>query len=128
MTALVLGLMLGADPSAAYLSAARNLYRELDYEAALEQLGSARRVVSERALSRRAELEVWRGLVLLHLGRDAEARTALVTALSLDPSARLPEPVSPRVSAVFDAVKRALAPVAQRRSTRARTSDGRPRS
>src|SRR4051812_14637293 len=94
-------------PSAAYLRAARNLFQHLEYEGALEQLALAKEIAPAGNVKRQAEVHLWRGIVLLHLGRDDDARTALVTALSLLPSLELPAEAPPRLVELSLSVKAA---------------------
>lgn len=78
-----------------YLVAAARLYESLEYERALEQLARAKR------LSPRADDDVaialYEGVILMDMGKREEGLAAFRTALLLDPAAKLPVKVSPKV-------------------------------
>lgn len=82
------------------------LYDDLEYERALEQLERARG--SLRGSRDRVTLALHRGIISADLGRWQAARDEFRSALLLEPDARLPLRVSPKVSREFEA-QRALA-------------------
>lgn len=96
-----------------YLFAAQQLYENLEYERALEQVQKARR--QTRSAAEDVRVALWEGLILADLGKRDEALAAFRTALLLDPDAQLPIRVSPKVSRdlseVRAQVKKELAPV-----------------
>jgi tetratricopeptide (TPR) repeat protein len=107
---LVLGLLLmvgapvrsahAADDFNRYLRAAVRLYETLDYERALKQLERARRVA--RGVEEDVTLGLHEGIILADMGRWQDARATFKTALLLNPEAKLPLRVSPKVEAEFE--------------------------
>lgn len=103
-----------------YVVSARRLYEDLEYERALEQLSRAKRF--SRTEADDVLLSLYEGLILADLGKKDEANAAFKAALFLQPDAKLPLKVSPKVQQQFEAareqVRRELAkqeppPVAQ---------------
>ncbi|WP_140874369.1 tetratricopeptide repeat protein [Myxococcus xanthus] len=87
----------------AYIRAAAQLYEELEYEAALNVLTVARtQAASEGEL---AEAAIYEAIVLADLGRRHEAIKAFAEALRLNPDAKLPVRVSPKVVKDFETIQ-----------------------
>jgi tetratricopeptide (TPR) repeat protein len=86
-----------------YLQAALRLYNSLDYEQALEKLTRARSYV--RTLEDDALLSFYEGIILADLNRKVESRAAFRAGLLLQPDARLPLKVSPKVEQDFEKVR-----------------------
>ncbi|QQR44693.1 hypothetical protein JKA73_00610 [Myxococcus xanthus] len=89
-----------------HVAEAVRLYDDLEYERALEQLDRARG--SLRGPRDRVTLALHRGIISADLGRWQAARDEFRSALLLEPEARLPLRVSPKVAREFEA-QRALA-------------------
>jgi hypothetical protein len=87
-------------------SAAVRLYEGLEYEQALEQLSRA------RALARGTEQEVavtlYQGIVQAELGQRVQSLSSFRTGLYLQPDAKLPAQVSPKVARDFEEVRQAV--------------------
>jgi hypothetical protein len=94
------------------LDPVRNLYASAEYEEALTALG---RLKSNADLAGVVEIDRYRALCLIALGRSAEADQAIETAVTLDP---LYQPAaaeaSPRVRAAFAAVRQRVLPTVVR--------------
>jgi tetratricopeptide (TPR) repeat protein len=89
-----------ADDFNRYLRAAVRLYESLDYERALKQLERARRVA--RGVEEDVILGLHEGIILADMGRWQDAQATFKTALLLNPEAKLPLRVSPKVEAEFE--------------------------
>lgn len=100
------------------LSTAAQLYEELEYEKALEQ------VIRAKAVARGVEEDVaaflYEGLILADLGRREEAIAAFKTALYLKPTATLPVKVSPKVGADLEMVRQEVNRTRQHQAERER--------
>ena len=94
------------------LDPVRNLYASAEYEEALTAIG---RLKSNADLGGVVEIDRYRALCLIALGRSAEADQAIETTVTLDP---LYQPTaadaSPRVRAAFAAVRRRVLPAVVR--------------
>jgi hypothetical protein len=94
------------------LDPVRNLYASAEYEEALTAIG---RLKSNADLGGVVEIDRYRALCLIALGRSAEADQAIETTVTLDP---LYQPAaadaSPRVRAAFAAVRRRVLPTVVR--------------
>ncbi len=106
---LLVVLLLASDAQAQdALSAARDLYASASYEEALSAFG---RLKDEAAVSAAAEIDRYRALCLIALGRSAEANTVIESIVLNDP---LYEPAetdaSPRVRTAFSAVRQRVLP------------------
>ena len=107
-------LMLSSASAAAQdsLDPVRNLYASAEYEEALTAIG---RLKSNADLGGVVEIDRYRALCLIALGRSAEADQAIETAVTLDP---LYQPAaadaSPRVRAAFAAVRHRVLPTVVR--------------
>ncbi|WNG40563.1 hypothetical protein F0U61_47915 [Archangium violaceum] len=109
-----------------YLTDATRLYEELEYEKALEQLARAREVA-------RGEEEVtvtlYEGILFAELNKWEQARASFLTALLLNPQAKLPVRVSPKLSREFEAQReRARQVLAKRTPSASASSPGSSRS
>ncbi|GHG89227.1 hypothetical protein [Comamonas sp. JC664] len=97
-----------------HVAEAVRLYDDLEYELALEQLERARG--SLKVPGDRVTLALYKGIISADMGRWQVARDEFRAALLLDPDARLPLRVSPKVSREFEAQRaRAVADLAFRR-------------
>ncbi|XXF81271.1 hypothetical protein P2318_16385 [Myxococcaceae bacterium GXIMD 01537] len=85
------------------INAATRLYEALEYEKALEQLKRAKAL--PLSADDNARVAILQGLVLADLGKQEEARAQFVEGLSLNPEARLPFKVSPKVERLFEDVR-----------------------
>lgn len=85
------------------LNAATRLYEALEYEKALEQLKRARALPLSADDS--ARVAIFQGLVLADLGKQEAATAAFVEGLSLNPEAKLPVKVSPKVQRHFEQLR-----------------------
>ncbi|RKH30169.1 hypothetical protein D7V77_03695 [Corallococcus sp. CA041A] len=90
------------------------LFEDLDYERALEQMARCKEV--SRGPEDEVVLSLYQGVILVELsGRLSDAEAAFKAALSLNPDAKLPLTVSPKVKRHFEAVrKRVLKELAAR--------------
>src|SRR5687767_11396097 len=86
-----------------YLTAAVQLYESLDYDQALEQLQRAKPLA--RGIKQDVTVALYEGILLADMGRQEQSRTAFRTALLLDPEAKLPIKVSPKVARSFEEVR-----------------------
>lgn len=91
-----------------YLEAAIRMYRAFEFERALQQLERARNSPSE-GLETDVAIGLYEGIIQLELGREDQATAAFKTALTLDPAAKLPISVSPKVQTIFDKGKASIA-------------------
>lgn len=85
---------------ARYLRAATTLYENLEYEKALKQIERARG--QSTGAEDDAAIALYEGIVFSDLGNEEKATTAFQTGLSLEPEAKLPLEVSPKVKAIFE--------------------------
>jgi TonB family protein len=93
------------------LAAARELYGSAAYDEALGVLERVKPTVRSGSPEAR-DVEEYRALCLLALGRQPEAERAIEALVAVDPGFRPDESaVSPRVLAAFDQVRRRLVPV-----------------
>ena len=110
-----------------YVLSARRLYDDLENERALEQISRAKRFstgVADDAL-----LSLYEGIILADLSRSNASDAAFKAALFLQPDAKLPFKVSPKVELRFEAmrelVKRELEALdAQRRGVTGQPPEG----
>jgi hypothetical protein len=94
------------------LDPVRNLYASAEYEEALTAIG---RLKSNADLGGVVEIDRYRALCLIALGRSAEADQAIETTVTLDPLYQpAPAEASPRVRAVFAAVRQRVLPAVAR--------------
>jgi tetratricopeptide (TPR) repeat protein len=99
-----------------YLNAAATMIENLDYEKALKQIERARQ--KSQGAEDDVQVALFEGVVLSELGKTEKALTAFKTGLSMDPDAKLPLEVSPKVEKNFEQaranVKKTLAPQLER--------------
>ena len=86
-----------------YLNAAVTLFENLEYEKALKQIQRAK--TKSTGASDDARIALYEGIVFADMGKEEKALNAFKTGLSMEPEAKLPLEVSPKVERVF---KRAL--------------------
>ncbi|WP_083682495.1 hypothetical protein [Archangium sp. Cb G35] len=84
-----------------YLTAAIQLYENLDYELALEQLAQAKKVALGK--EEHVTLALYEGIILADLNKWEEARASILTALLLEPEASLPVRVAPKTENMIEA-------------------------
>lgn len=84
----------------AHFQAGVGLYKEMDFERALEQFRLARALPHGAAEDVRVSL--YEGILLFELGQEEQAAGAFRAAVSVDPHAALPVAVSPRIQIAFD--------------------------
>ncbi len=106
-------MALAASDFERYLAAAVSLYESLEYERALEQLGRARTLAS--GIQQDTAIALHEGIILAELGRWEDARAAFRTALVLEPDAKLPLRVAPKVEREFEGVRARVSRDAVRR-------------
>ncbi len=97
-----------------HIAEAVRLYEDLEYEQALDQLESASKVPhgTEQEVTRL----LYQGLISADLGEWRAARAAFRSALSLNPDAKLPIRISPKVSREFESQRiKAQAALVQKR-------------
>lgn len=109
-----LGTAYAASDFERYLTAATRLYEDLEYELALEQLAQARKVA--RGVEEDVTLAMYEGIILAELSKWEQARTRFLTALLLNPDAKLPVRVAPKTENEFEAQRvRARQEIARQR-------------
>ncbi|MFY1825558.1 hypothetical protein ACN47A_06580 [Myxococcus fulvus] len=86
-----------------YVLAATRLYNDLEYEQALEQISRAKRL--SKSQSDDALLSLYEGVILADLGQATSSDAAFKAALFLQPDAKLPLSVSPKVSERFESLR-----------------------
>lgn len=95
-----------------FFNAAITLYENLEYEKALKQLAKARSKASSP--EDEGKIALLEGIVLADMGREEKALTAFKTGFGMDPDAKLPVDVGPKVLAVSERaranVRKMLAP------------------
>ncbi|MFP2927372.1 hypothetical protein ACLESO_19675, partial [Pyxidicoccus sp. 3LG] len=87
-----------------YVRAARGLYEDLEFERALEQLSRARPFSTGPADD--ALLSLYEGVILADLGKLEASTAAFKAALYLQPDAKLPVKVSPKVAQRFESLRK----------------------
>jgi hypothetical protein len=107
-----------------YLVSAAALFEKLEYEKALAQIKRAK--TKSQTPEDDTLIALYEGVVLAEMG-DAQASTAFTTALGLDPQAKLPLVVSPKVQRVFDKAKASVTKLleAQEAAEKARAEEQR---
>ncbi|MBS1152564.1 MAG: repeat domain protein [Myxococcaceae bacterium] len=83
-----------------YLNAAVTLYENLEYEKALKQIQRAK--TKSTGASDDARIALYEGIVFADMGKEDKALNAFKTGLSMEPEAKLPLEVSPKVEKVFN--------------------------
>jgi hypothetical protein len=97
------GIVFAANDFKRYLTASVQLYKDLEYERALEQLQRARQLA--RGVYQDVTVALHEGIILGDMGRQEQSRAAFKTALLLNPEATLPFKVSPKVERDFEEVR-----------------------
>ncbi len=93
----------GSNELQSYLVSVNRLYENLEYERALEQISSAKRLT--RGMADDVLLSLYEGVILADMGKWNDATAAFKSALFLQPEAKLPVKVSPKVEKRFEAVR-----------------------
>lgn len=86
-----------------YLNAAVTLYENLEYEKALKQIARAK--TKSTGATDDARIALYEGIVLADMGKEQKALDAFKTGLSMEPEAKLPLEVSPKVEKVFQTAR-----------------------
>jgi tetratricopeptide (TPR) repeat protein len=90
------------------LDVARDLYATADYEKALTLLDDM--IARNQAGQKRDEVDLYRALCFLALGRRDDADRAVETIVQRDPLYRLPDDIAPRMRTAFGEAKKRLLP------------------
>lgn len=106
MTALVISLLLGAQPNP-FLAQAKELYEGLDFEKCVARLEQATSQWQSSKDELR-EIEIYSGLCQFNLGKTKTAAEHFRTALRIDEATDLPPYSSPKAVDLFLKVKRSL--------------------
>ncbi len=106
MTALVVSLLLGAQPNP-FLAQAKELYEGLDFEKCVTRLEQATSQWQSSKDELR-EIELYSGLCQFNLGKPKAAAEHFRTALRIDEATDLPPYSSPKAVDLFLEVKRSL--------------------
>jgi tetratricopeptide (TPR) repeat protein len=95
-----------------YLNSAAALFENLEYEKALKQVEKAKTKAS--GAEDELLISLYEGVILAEQGKTEKALAAFKAGLSMDPDAKLPLEVSPKVEKAFEgvraSVKKTLAP------------------
>ena len=95
-----------------YLNAAVTLYENLEYEKALKQIQRAK--TKSTGAGDDARIALYEGIIYADMGKEEQALNTFKTGLSMEPEAKLPLEVSPKVEKVFnkarDNVQKLLGP------------------
>ncbi len=83
-----------------YLNAAVTLYENLEYEKAIKQIQRAK--TKSTGAADDARIALYEGIVFADMGKEDKALSAFKTGLSMEPEAKLPLEVSPKVEKVFN--------------------------
>ena len=83
-----------------YLNAAVTLYENLEYEKALKQIQRAK--TKSTGASDDARIALYEGIVYADMGKEDQALNLFKTGLAMEPEAKLPLEVSPKVEKVFN--------------------------
>lgn len=107
----IAGLLLIAVPaSAADFERAKTLYASASYEDALTELGAVEAAADGRAS--REEIEQYRALCFMALGKTTDAEMALQRLVTIKPAYKMSEAdVSPRLVSMYRDVRRRVLPV-----------------
>ena len=89
-----------------YFVSVNRLYEALEYERALEQITQARRL--PLTVADKVDFSLYEGLILADMNRWEESAAAFKAALSLNPAAKLPVNVSPKVTQHLEAVRQQM--------------------
>jgi tetratricopeptide (TPR) repeat protein len=91
-------------PAERSIAAAARLYESLEFERALELLGRAK-TLPDRTTEDDVAIALFEGILLAELGRNDPSVAAFKEALYLNPDAKLPVTVSPKLDGVFEGVR-----------------------
>lgn len=91
---------------ASLLAEAVRLYQDLEYELALKQLARAKGLA--KGPEQEATVALYEGIMLGELGQRDQALAAFRTGLYLQPEAKLPAKVSPKLERDFEEVRRGV--------------------
>jgi tetratricopeptide (TPR) repeat protein len=114
IASLVLSLTVHAQSAEVkkYLNAAVTLYENLEYEKALKQIQRAK--TKSTGAGDDARIALYEGIIYADMGKEEQALNTFKTGLSMEPEAKLPLEVSPKVEKVFnkarDNVQKLLGP------------------
>ena len=86
-----------------YLRSAATLHESLEFKKALAQVNRAKKVA--KGPDDEAKIALYEGVILADMGRTEKSNEAFKEALSLQPEAKLPLEVSPKVAAAFEKVR-----------------------
>ncbi|WNG42703.1 hypothetical protein F0U60_00290 [Archangium minus] len=86
-----------------YILSARRLYEDLEFEHALEQISRAKHF--SRTKAEDVLLSLYEGVILADLSKADESSAAFKAALFLQPDAKLPLKVAPKVEKAFESVR-----------------------
>jgi hypothetical protein len=86
-----------------HLTAVARLYEALEYERALTQIELARK--QPHTSEQEVELSVYEGIILAESGKQDSSTAAFKSALLVQPDAKLPVKVSPKVNTLFESVR-----------------------
>lgn len=100
-TALLLLLSAGANP---YVPVVEKLYRELDYEQALEEISKGT-AWGDNTTDDRVWLALMEGVLAIETGDVERGRAAFERGLTLQPDAALPVSAAPRIRELFEATR-----------------------
>ena len=89
-----------------YLNAAVTLYENLEYEKALKQIQRAK--TKSAGASDDAAIALYEGIVYADMGKEDLALRSFKTGLSMEPEAKLPLEVSPKVEKVFNRARESV--------------------
>ena len=90
------------------IDVARELYASADYDKALSLLDDM--LFRNDAAQRRQEIDLYRALCFLALGRREDADRAVETIVQRDPLYRAPDDIAPRMRTAFGETKKRLLP------------------
>jgi tetratricopeptide (TPR) repeat protein len=91
---------------ASLLAEAVRLYEDLEYEQALKQLGRAKALA--KGPEQEATVALYEGIMRAELGQRDQALAAFRTGLYLQPEAKLPAKVSPKLERDFEEVRQGV--------------------
>jgi tetratricopeptide (TPR) repeat protein len=90
----------------AYLLSVNRLYQDLEYERAMAQIARARSLGP--TVAEDVTLSLYEGIILADMNRWEESAGAFKEALFIQPEAKLPVKVSPKVEQSFEKVRQAV--------------------
>jgi tetratricopeptide (TPR) repeat protein len=114
----------GSNEAARHIASAAQLYEELEYERALDQLAKAK--AFPRTPAQDVAIALYQGIILADMGRAEESRAAFRAGLRVQADAALPVKVSPKVEAEFENIRREYAEQAAARKQEMPAAPDRP--